>query len=59
MYTKNQPIGKIRQTKDESTDEKFVRALNLPRKHTEITIKTDDKKENAAFNPTIKFISCS
>lgn len=32
---------------------------SIPRKHTEITIKTDERKENAAFSPSIKFISCS
>jgi hypothetical protein len=30
----------------------------LPKKHTEITMNTDDRKENAAFKPSIKFISC-
>lgn len=36
----------------------IVKKKTLPKKHTEITMKTDDRKENAAFKPSIKFISC-
>jgi hypothetical protein len=41
-------------------DEKIVEGMNqnTPRKQIEITIKTDERRENAAFRPSTKFISC-